>query len=56
MTDHALPPEPDLPESLFQHTDRTPTSGEVDLEALANEVWKLLKKNLREENERIVRK
>ncbi len=56
MTDHAFPTESDLQESPFQHTESTPTSGDVDIEALANEVWKLLKKNLREENERIARK
>lgn len=31
-------------------------TGKVDVEELAKEIWKLIKKNLREENERMPRK
>jgi hypothetical protein len=56
MTDQAIPTEPNTHDPARQNRARVTTSGDVDIEELAKEIWNLLKRNLREENERIARK
>ena len=56
MADQEIPIHSNKQEPAFQNRENAPKSSDVDIEELAKEIWKLLKKNLREENERMARK
>ena len=56
MTDQEIRIHLSKSEPAFQNRENAPKSNDVDIEELAKEIWKLLKKNLREENERMARK
>lgn len=56
MTDQEFQVQSNRTESTLQNRENVPKSNDVDIEELAKEIWKLLKKNLREENERMARK
>lgn len=56
MADQEFPIYSNRPESGLQNKENDPEVNDVDIEELAKEIWKLLKKNLREENERMARK
>lgn len=56
MTDQELPTHSIRPEPTYRNSENASKPDDVDLEELAKEIWKLLKKNLREENERMARK
>lgn len=56
MTDKEFPIHSNRPKSGVQNVENAPKPNDVNIEELAKEIWKLLKKNLREENERMARK
>ncbi|MBW6473796.1 MAG: hypothetical protein K0B14_11760 [Anaerolineaceae bacterium] len=56
MADQENPIHSNRLKSGLQNVENVPKANEVDVEELAKEIWKLLKTNLREENERMARK
>lgn len=56
MTDQEYPNHSIRSSSGLQDVEIAPKAKDVNIEELAKEIWKLLKTNLREENERMARK
>ena len=55
MTDQEYPIHSNSSKSGLQNAENARKANDVNIEELAKEIWKLLKTNLREENERMAR-